>query len=95
MPKHGPNVARLIAHRMVAEAIPPGGGITDGVRFLTNREAVVRAQREAEAFARDAIAVVRTAADPNPWRDASDEAIAGEILRAADERKRGARAGRA
>lgn len=92
MATHGPNVKRLIAARMAVLAIPPNGDFMDGVRFLTDPGAVARAAREAQAFASDAIAAMRSAADPNPWRDATDEEIAGEILRAVEERKRAARA---
>lgn len=95
MATHGPNVSRLIAARMAVLAIPPNGGFVDGVRFLQDREALSRGAREAEAWARDAIAAMRAAADPNPWRDATDEEIAGEILRAVEERERAARAARA
>lgn len=95
MATHGPNVSRLIAARMSVLAIPPNGGLLDGVRFLSDRDALGRAAREAEAFARDAIAVMRLAADPNPWRDATDEEVAGEILRAVEERQRAAREVRA
>jgi len=83
----GPNIKRLFATAMAREAIPPGGGFADGVRFLTTPGAMVEGARKAQAFVTDAIAAVRSAADPNPLRDATDEDIAGEILRQVEERK--------
>lgn len=91
MSELGPNMKRLIAARMAVLAVPANGGILDAVRFLNDRDALGRAAREAQAFASDAIAAMRAAADPNPWRDATDEEIAGGILQAVEERKRAAR----
>lgn len=82
MAAHGPNVARLIASRMSVLAIPASGGLIDGVQFLLDAEAVQRIAREAEAWTQVALAVMRSAAGPNPWRNATDEEIAEEILRA-------------
>ena len=87
----GPNVRKLWTHKMSRDAIPDGGGFVDGLEFFTNPEKRQRIMREAEAWVAQAIAVVRTAAEPNPWREASDEAIAGELLRLIDERAAGQR----
>lgn len=84
------NVARLVAARIFAQKFPHGFSIEDGVRFLNDREEQRTFTADAEEFARNAIAAVRAAGDPNPWRNATDEEIAAEILRAADEQKRAA-----
>lgn len=74
----GPNVKKLIAHKMSILAIPPGGGLADGVEFLMSKERVIQAAKEATAWVEDAIAVVKSAPD-NPFK--TDEEIADEILR--------------
>jgi len=57
----------------------------DGVNFLSSGSAMRGKFQEAEAWVCDAISAVRLApgdsGGPNPWSNASDEAIAGEILR--------------
>jgi len=87
--KPGKNVNRLIATRMSVIAIPDGTKDTrnDVIKFLSSATAISRAAREASAWVNQAIEAVRMAADPNPWRNSDDEAIAGEILRLIDERK--------
>jgi len=76
----GPNVRRLIVAKMSRDAVPPGGGLADAVRFLASGglgEAAARAQ----AWAFGAVDAVR--ASPG-WAGRGDEEIAGEILRRAD-----------
>lgn len=58
-------------------AIPSGGGLADGMGFLSSPERVGDAARQATEWVNDAIAVVKTAPD-NPY--GSDEEIAGAIL---------------
>lgn len=84
----GPNMLRLAAHKMALDAIPAGGGLADGTRFLTTEGAIGKSAKAAAEWVRDAIAAIRAATDPNPWRDADDEAIAAEILRQIHARKR-------
>jgi len=81
----GPNVKKLITHKMSRDAIPDGGGFADGLSFLSNPERMAKAARAATEWVEHAIAIVKTAPD-NPYGD-DDEAIAGEILRQIDERK--------
>lgn len=90
--KQGPNEKRLIAHKASVDMVPPGGGVADVVGVLTQPgklNAVMRAAAEWVATALDAM---RTAPDPNPWRDADNEAIAEELLKAIERRKAGQRA---
>ena len=82
----GPNVRKLIAHKMARDAIPDGGGLAAGIQFLSNPESVKRGAQEATQWVRDAIAVVKLSPD-NPYGD-DDEAIAGEIVRRIDEKDR-------
>ena len=81
----GPNVKRLIAHKMSLLAIPPGGGLKDGIEFLSSKEKIVQAAKGATAWVEDSIAVIKTAPD-NPFK--TDEEIAGEILRRIDEERK-------
>jgi len=81
----GPNVKRLIAAKMAAIAIPPGGGFADGLKFLQSADRIKAAAREATDFVTAAIAAVKSSPD-NPYR--TDEEIAGAILAKIEERKR-------
>jgi hypothetical protein len=74
----GPNVKKLIAHKMALDAIPPGGGVADGASFLLSGKLGESAKAAAE-WVKQAIAVIKAAPD-NPYGD-DDEAIAAEILR--------------
>ena len=86
----GPNVKRLIIHRMSILMIPPGtkDGLAEGVKALLEPGKIPKIAREATVWVELAIQAVRDAADPNPWRDKDDEAIAGEILRGIEVRLR-------
>lgn len=81
------NVQKLIAHKMSLDAIPKGGGFADGVKFLMDKERIVASSKAASEWVQTAIHLIRTAAEPNPWKDADDEAIAGELLRQIDEKQ--------
>ena len=80
----GPNVRKLIAHRMSTLAIPPNGGLEDGIRFLQSEDRIVQAAKDATAWVKEAISVVKTAPD-NPYE--TDEKIAGEILKKIEEQR--------
>lgn len=80
----GPNVKKLIAHKMSIDAIPNGGGLGDGLKFLMDKQRIIAGAKAATEWVNQAISVVKTAPD-NPWGD-DDEAIAGEILRQVKER---------
>lgn len=84
----GPNFRELVGRKIALDAVPPGGGFSSVLKFLQEPGRVSESLREAVEWAAAAIAVVRTAAEPNPWREASDEQIAGEILRLAEEREK-------
>ena len=86
MSKIGPNVKKLISAKMAADAIPAGGGLQSGVEYLLSPGLGQRAQAAAD-WVRDAIQAVKSAPD-NPFGD-DDEAIAGEMLRLAEQRMEG------
>jgi hypothetical protein len=82
----GPNVKKLIFHKMSQEAIPKGGGVADGLKFLMDKERIQKSLREAAKWIEEAILSVRSAAEPNPLKAADDETIAAEILRRIEEK---------
>jgi hypothetical protein len=82
----GPNVKKLIACRMSTIAIPKGGGFIDGLSFLNDPEKIKAVAKEATEWAEMAIRLVRTAGEPNPWRNSTDEEIAGMLVAKAGER---------
>jgi hypothetical protein len=71
--------------------VPPGGGLADVVSVLTEAGKLSAVMRSASEWVAGAIVVMRSASEPNPWRNATDEEIAGELLRAIEERKAGKR----
>ncbi len=84
----GPNVKRLIVHKMSLLAIPVGSGkdsLPFGLQALTNRGKFASIAAEAGDWVRQAIAVMKTAPD-NPYE--TDEEIAGAILQGIEERGR-------
>jgi hypothetical protein len=88
--KQGPNVKRLIAHKMSLLLIPPGSGknaLGVGLAGLAKPGNLVAVAREATAWVEEALAVVKTAPD-NPYGE-DDEAIAGAILEGIEARKKG------
>jgi len=83
----GPAVKKLIANKMAMDAIPKGGSVVDGIEFLKDRDRIVKGFRDANDFIQKMIVLVRSAKNPNPFKDADDETIAGELLRRINEKK--------
>lgn len=81
----GPNVRKLIAHKMSVDAIPPGGGFNAGIDFILSGKINESAKRATE-WVQKAIAVFKTAPD-NPFGD-DDEAIADHLLKGIEERQK-------
>ena len=75
----GPNVKRLIAHKMVKDLTPPGSSIGTVAAAIV-QGGIGPAAKAATEWVEQALAVVRQAAEPNPWKTATDEDIAGHIL---------------
>lgn len=84
----GPNARKLIAHKMSIDAIPQGGGLAAGIKFLSSKTAILAGAREATNWTATVIDLVRAAAEPNPWKDAGDEEIAAELLRRIDAKRK-------
>lgn len=80
-------VRLLICRKMALDAVPDGGGFADGMDFLSNRERLSKAERDATQWVFSAIDIVRTSGGPNEWADADDESIAAEILSRIERRK--------
>lgn len=76
--KLGPNAKKLLAYFIAREAIPPGGGIGDGLNFLLDSERRYQGLTKAVGALKAALAAVKSAPD-NPYGD-DDEAIAVAIL---------------
>lgn len=83
----GPNVKKLIAHKMSLDAIPRGGGFEDGLNFLSSKDNITEGAKRAKDWVKLAIESVRKAGEPNPWKDCDDEAIAGYFLKKIEERQ--------
>jgi len=79
--KIGPNIKKLAIQKMSREAIPKGGGIIDGINFLKNPKKMAKTFKESVYWARATCLALRQAGEPNPFKNADDEIIAGEILR--------------
>jgi len=83
----GPNMKRLAIVKASLDAIPAGGGWNDAFKFLSQPNRMIEGIRAGTKFAEDVVMAVRGAAEPNPWKDRTDEEIAGEILRQVEGRK--------
>jgi hypothetical protein len=84
----GPNFKKLVCEKMSRDAIPPGGGVGDAVKFLSDPKRIIAGAKAAQEWVAQAIAVVRTGSEPNPWKNADDEAIAGEILKGVEKKRK-------
>ena len=82
------NVRKLVLHKMSLDAVPPGGGIESALKFIIEPGRMAQSFKAAEEWVKAACAVVRTGTGENPWIHSDDEAIAGELLRLIEERKR-------
>lgn len=82
-----PNVKKLIIYKMSLDAIPKGGGVTDGVKFLSNKNLMSKTLQSADRWTKDILLAVRQAGEPNRFKNATDEEIAAEILQKIKEQK--------
>lgn len=86
---HGPLMTKLIVQFVARVAIPEGGTLADGLKFIQDAEYRKGVLEKAESKAVEAVSLVRTAPD-NPYGD-DNEAIAGAILERLEERRRNGR----
>jgi len=87
----GPNMKKLIFAKMGKDAVPDGGGVGDAIKFLTTPGAMSAGFKSACEFSDLAILAVRMAAEPNPFKNATEEEIAGEILRKIEDKRKTSR----
>lgn len=86
----GPNVKKLVCMKMARDAIPPektGSGIGEAVAFLSDPKKIIAGAKASQEWVAQAIAVIRTGGEPNPWKNADDEVIAGEILKRVEKKR--------
>jgi hypothetical protein len=87
--KQGPNVQKLITKKLAYDTYPRGNTIEDvvkAVQFLGDSAAFTKAALKAQEWVAASLVAVRAASEPNPWKAASDEEIAAEILRTIEEK---------
>lgn len=76
----GPNVKRLIIHKMSLIIVPPGSGFDDVIRFLSNKNMIISAANEATDWVFKAIDFIKNTTNQD------DETIAGTILEAIEKK---------
>lgn len=81
----GPNVRKLICHKISLLAVSPNGGMQDALNALTQPGRLLALAREATNWVNAAILAVKSAKD-NHFGD-DDEAIAAAILKGVDDLK--------
>jgi hypothetical protein len=72
---------------MAKRAVPTGGGLNSALDFLSTPGKMGKTFREVIPFVQEMIGIVRTASEPNPFKNATDEEIATELVRLINERK--------
>jgi hypothetical protein len=82
-----PNIKKLMIHKVSLDAIPKGGGVADGIKFLSDKNKIITTFRESHEWVKKAIQAVRQAGEPNPFKNSTEEEIAGEILRKIEEKR--------
>ena len=81
------NITKLITHKISVDVIPSGGGFAYAFDFLTNKEKIKKTTENARKWVTDKILEVRNAQEPNPFKNMTDEEIAGEILKEIEKRR--------
>jgi hypothetical protein len=82
----GPNFKKFVIRKMSRDAIPDGGGLGAGIEFLTTPGKMASGLHAATEWCDAAVKAVRLAGEPNPWKNANEEEIAGELVRRIEER---------
>jgi enoyl reductase-like protein len=59
-----------------------------GIEFLSTPGRIAQGFLSAAEWCEQAIELIRSAVEPNPWKNATEEEIAAELLRRIEERKR-------
>ena len=86
-----PNLKELVWHLMSLDAVPPGSknGLSSAVEFILTPGKMSESFRNSIIRARNICMAIRQAGEPNPWKDATDEEIAGEVMRKMKEKRNG------
>ena len=84
----GPNIKKLIGHKVALQMIPPGTAnpIIAGFKAIMTPGLLSKHIEEAITWIQATFEVIKTAPD-NPYGD-DDEAIAGKLVHDIEERKR-------
>jgi hypothetical protein len=85
-----PNVKRLVLERAATITVQRSKGSESAISGVIERlldRSFLADLREANDWAAAAIDAVRHAGEPNPWRCATDEEIAAEVLKRVEARK--------
>lgn len=77
--KDTPNLFELVMHRFSVICVPPNTGLNAAIDCIRNNELAAN-WKAARVWAEGALAEVRAASDPNPWRNSTDEEIATFIM---------------
>jgi len=77
------NMKKLAILKMSVDAVPKGGGLDSAIEFLMDPKLISEGAKKADKFVLAAVQAVRSAADPNPYKHADDETIAGHLLKEA------------
>jgi hypothetical protein len=81
----GPNVRKLIIHKVSLDAVPSGGGIADAIGFLSSADNIRNGFHSAQVWVQQCLDAVRSATN-NPFKD--DEEIAKAILDQIEQRQK-------
>lgn len=79
----GPNMSRLIVHKISVDAVPGGGGIQSAIDFIMDGR-LEKSAKDASVWALRAVEAVLAA--PDYTGDRTEEGVAGMILKKLDER---------
>lgn len=79
----GPNMSRLIVHKISVDAVPSGGGVQSAIEFIMNGR-LEKSAKEASVWALRAVEAVLAA--PDYTGEKTEEGVAGMILQKLDER---------
>lgn len=80
-------VQKIIAIKLSSIAVPKGGGFADGMNFLNDKDKFIDGVIEAKNWFKNSVAEIRSAPEPNPYKNMTDEEIAESMLQAYEKLK--------
>lgn len=84
----GPNMKKFIAERSAQLTVERGGSDPGDIAARILDGGFQQDLREASLWCKKAVEIVRLAAEPNPWKSATEEEICGWILEKLEIRKK-------